>query len=143
MVNNKAEVARLFHFINKKVMNIIGKCFGKMGLTMPQSMVISMLFKHGELKISEISRKLSLSNSTISGIIDRLEKLKIVERIRNKEDKRVVNVKLSKEFSEKHGDFSTLLENNFAKILDKASDEEIDKVLEGLKVLDRIVSIKK
>lgn len=55
-------------------------------------MVLYTLGKHGSMKLSDISEKLSISNSTISGIVDRLEKQKYVERIRSKEDRRVIYV---------------------------------------------------
>ncbi len=36
--------------------------------TFPQLSVISMLEKHGEQKVSELSEKIGLSDSTVSGI---------------------------------------------------------------------------
>ena len=47
------------------------------------------------MKITEFSNQLCLSNSTVSGIIDRLEKQEMVVRERSEEDKRVVYVSIS------------------------------------------------
>jgi DNA-binding MarR family transcriptional regulator len=48
----------------------------------------------GELTIGELSNKLYLAPSTISDLVDRLEKNCLVQRIRNAQDRRIVNVKV-------------------------------------------------
>ncbi|MCX7749809.1 MAG: MarR family transcriptional regulator [Clostridia bacterium] len=115
------------------------KSFEDMGITMPQGMVIGMLSVHGEMKISELSKELGLSNSTVSGIIDRLEKQQVVERIRSQTDKRIVHVKLSPHFAKRHHDFHKKAEENFAKLLEKGTPEEIQKIIEGLDALKKVL----
>jgi DNA-binding MarR family transcriptional regulator len=139
-VSNKgAEVAKLFHDVSKKMKHGMRRSFEDIGITMPQGMVICVLFKLGEIKISEISKHLGLSNSTVSGVVDRLEKQQFVERTRSKTDKRIVYVKLTERFIEMHKNFHTIADQHIKKILDKASDDEIEKIIEGLKVLKRIL----
>ena len=46
----------------------------------------------GELTIGELSTRLYLAPSTISDLVDRLEKNLLVKRIRSIEDRRIVNV---------------------------------------------------
>ncbi len=137
--NQKAEVAKLFHDVGKKLKHGMRKSFENMGITMPQGMVIGTLFKHGEMKISELSNHLGLSNSTVSGVVDRLEKQEIVERVRSEVDKRIVYVKLTAQFAKVHKNFHTIAEENIEKILDKATDDEVEKIIEGLKVLKKIL----
>ena len=48
----------------------------------------------GELTIGELSTRLYLAPSTISDLVDRLEKNLLVKRIRSAEDRRIVNVKV-------------------------------------------------
>jgi MarR family transcriptional regulator, organic hydroperoxide resistance regulator len=48
----------------------------------------------GELTIGELSSKLYLAPSTISDLVDRLEKNGLVQRIRSVEDRRIVKVKV-------------------------------------------------
>lgn len=48
----------------------------------------------GELTIGELSSKLYLAPSTISDLVDRLEKNKLVKRTRSADDRRIVNVKV-------------------------------------------------
>ena len=60
------------------------------GLTAPQLVVIDTLKKGGEMSPSAIARKVSLSQATITSILDRLTAAGLVERIRSDTDKRVV-----------------------------------------------------
>lgn len=140
MTNTKSEVGKLFHIINHKLKQQMRKCFEDMGISMPQGMVMGLLFKNGEMKISELSRQLGLSNSTISGMIDRLEKQCIVERIRSEVDRRIVYVKISKQNAELQQNFHKTAEENFEKLLDKGTPEEMEKIAEGLRVLNKILN---
>ena len=72
--------------------------FKAIKLTGTQGMLIRTLAHEGEMKISDLSKRMGLSNSTISGIVDRLERQEIVERVRSEEDRRVVLVNVTAEF---------------------------------------------
>ena len=65
------------------------------GLTAPQLVVIDTLHKQGELSPSAIARAVSLSQATITSILDRLVQAGLVERIRSETDKRVVLARLT------------------------------------------------
>lgn len=95
------------------------------------------------MKISELSSKLGLSNSTVSGIIDRLEKQEMVERARSKEDKRVVYVSLSPKSEEMRQDFHKRAEENIENILNKGTPEDLDKIIDGLNTLKTLLSDRK
>ena len=59
------------------------------GLTAPQSLVLRLLIKKGSLSSADLSRQMYVTPSNITGIIDRLEKKGLVERIRKHGDRRV------------------------------------------------------
>ncbi len=68
---------------------------GRHGLTGPQLAVIKMLEPVGKLSLSELSWKIKARNSTVTGIIDRMEREGWVERQRSEEDRRVVHIALT------------------------------------------------
>jgi len=64
-------------------------------LTGPQLTVVKLLEQIGGLSLSELSEKIRAQNSTVTGIIDRMEREGLVLRERSKEDRRVVYIKLT------------------------------------------------
>jgi DNA-binding MarR family transcriptional regulator len=64
-------------------------------LTGPQLTVIKMLEGVGDLSLSELSERIRAQNSTVTGIIDRMERENLVVRARSTEDRRVVKIRLT------------------------------------------------
>jgi DNA-binding MarR family transcriptional regulator len=64
-------------------------------LTGPQLTVLKMLEGVGDLSLSELSEKIRAQNSTVTGIIDRMEREGLVVRARSTEDRRVVHIRLT------------------------------------------------
>ena len=65
------------------------------GLTGPQSGVMRNLVKKGALSSADLSRRSYVTPANITGIIDRLEKKGLVERIRKDGDRRVALIALT------------------------------------------------
>lgn len=120
-----------------------GDRFGAMNITGPQGMLLGMLNHFGEMKVSDLSEKLGLSNSTVSGIIDRLEKQGLVERIRTNEDRRVVMVSVTPEYKRNIKEHFEEIKAGFELMMSSATDEELDTILEGLSTLKRIMDRQK
>lgn len=66
------------------------------GVTRPQLLVLRELFFSNGLSLMEISRKLGLSHSTVSGIVDRLEARGLVRRKRDGRDGRITRIFVTK-----------------------------------------------
>jgi DNA-binding MarR family transcriptional regulator len=64
-------------------------------LTGPQLAVVKLLEQIGDLSLSELSERIRAQNSTVTGIIDRMEREGLVTRERSREDRRVVYIKLT------------------------------------------------
>jgi len=64
-------------------------------LTGPQLTVVKMLETVGDLSLSDLSDRIRAQNSTVTGIIDRMEREGLVVRARSTEDRRVVKIKLT------------------------------------------------
>ncbi|HBM80019.1 MAG TPA: MarR family transcriptional regulator, partial [Clostridiaceae bacterium] len=107
-------------------------------LTGPQGMLILILAHYGKMKISDLSERLTLSNSTVSGIVDRLEKQGLVERIRSKDDRRVIYVNITSESRKKVEKHHKEIEKRFNSMIQNAAPDEIDKIITGLITLKRV-----
>ncbi|BDX02053.1 MAG: MarR family winged helix-turn-helix transcriptional regulator [Marinomonas sp.] len=67
------------------------------GLTIPQIMVLRSIEELGDVTVRKISDSVSLSQATVTTILNRLEDRKLVERVRAQKDKRIVNARLTPE----------------------------------------------
>jgi DNA-binding MarR family transcriptional regulator len=65
------------------------------GLTGPQVTAIKVLENFGALSLTDLSARMSATNSTMTGIADRMERDGLVERIRSETDRRVVQIALT------------------------------------------------
>jgi MarR family transcriptional regulator, organic hydroperoxide resistance regulator len=64
-------------------------------LTGPQLTVLKVLEGLGDLSLSELSERIRAQNSTVTGIIDRMEREGLVVRARSSEDRRVVHIRMT------------------------------------------------
>lgn len=81
--------------IFKALQNYSHEVSHRYGITGPQLWVLKTVFKDGGLPLGELSQKMYLHPSTITGVVNRLEKKGYVSRDRDQEDRRVVMVQLT------------------------------------------------
>lgn len=75
------------------------------GLTGSQLAILRAVFRVGHLSVTDIARRVSLSQATVTSVLDRLEQQGFVVRSRGVDDKRVVYIGLTEKGS-------LILENN-------------------------------
>jgi DNA-binding MarR family transcriptional regulator len=64
-------------------------------VTMPQLVCLMALSRKGAVPLSALTEPLALNNSTVTGIVDRLERRGMVRRVRLGTDRRRVHVELT------------------------------------------------
>jgi DNA-binding MarR family transcriptional regulator len=70
------------------------------GLTAPQILLLQTLRDKGQVTIGELAQEMSLSQATVTTILDRLEKRGLVYRQRSQTDKRKVHAYLTETATE-------------------------------------------
>ena len=68
----------------------------KIGITYTQYLVLLVLWESKNCSIKEIAKVLKLDSPTITPIVQKLEKMDLVKRVRSDKDERVVLVSLTK-----------------------------------------------
>jgi DNA-binding MarR family transcriptional regulator len=109
------------------------------GLTGPQVTAVKMLEGLGDLSLSALSERMSAKNSTVTGIVDRMERDGLVQRLRSETDRRVVMIRLTDEgkaLAEKIPLESMQIFTTALASLTKDEREQLTKLL--LKVTDRV-----
>lgn len=114
--------------------------FSKSGLTGPQRSVMQAVVLAGGLSVKEASRQVGLAHSTVSGIVDRLQRHGLVERQTDKKDHRVKLIVASKVVRDYVRDtLPTLVVHPLVEGLKRAKPAERKTVLEGLRILRRVL----
>lgn len=102
------------------------------GLTAPQLLILQAVKRMGAVSISKLSQEVSLSQATVTNVIDRLESRCLVKRHRSTEDKRVVHVTLTEEGTSKVLEAPTPLQDTFSKKFAALADWEKSMIVAAL-----------
>ena len=113
-------------------------------LTGPQLTVLKVLEGLGDLSLSELSERIRAQNSTVTGIIDRMEREGLVVRARSTEDRRVVNIQLTEKGARIAREISVEPMEIFRSALESLSANEMRDLLRILtKIAQRVQGIVK
>ncbi|MFC7440787.1 MarR family winged helix-turn-helix transcriptional regulator [Laceyella putida] len=104
-------------------------------ITPPQFNALLWLSDEGDMTIGELSQKMFLACSTMTDLIDRMEKNGVVERVRDERDRRVVRIHLLEKGREIIDEVLQARRQYLAEILSHLSDEEALKMKKHLSVL--------
>ncbi|WP_299595601.1 MarR family winged helix-turn-helix transcriptional regulator [uncultured Microbulbifer sp.] len=85
------------------------------GLTAPQLLLLQAIREQGQVTIGALAKEISLSQATVTTILDRLEKRGLVYRERSLEDKRKVHAHLTDKGADIIRDAPTPLQEHFVK----------------------------
>ena len=102
------------------------------GLTAPQLLILQSLRESEDLPVGELANKVSLSQATVTSIVDRLEKKSFVRRERSQTDKRKVLVQLAELGVVALKDSPTPLQENFVRQFNDLQDWEQTMMIASL-----------
>lgn len=102
------------------------------GLTAPQLLVLQAIHHLGAVAISRLSSEVSLSQATVTTILDRLEKRGYVARQRSDRDKRVVHALLTDSGRAALESAPTPLQEAFSVRFERLEDWEQSQILSAL-----------
>jgi DNA-binding MarR family transcriptional regulator len=116
--------------------------FSRGRLTGPQRSVMQAVFHSHGLSLKELSSRVSLSHSTVSSIVDRLESRGLLQRRVNTTDRRLSSIEVSRVVRNfMVNKAPRLVTNPLAKALAQATEAERQTVMRGLRALRRILRI--
>jgi MarR family transcriptional regulator, organic hydroperoxide resistance regulator len=106
-------------------------------ITPPQFDALLFLDEHGDLTIGELSNKMYLAYSTTTDLVDRMERNQLVERIRDKNDRRVVRLRMMEKGATLIEQVLIARRNHLANVLAHMSNEERQVLIDVLEKLER------
>jgi len=111
------------------------KASSQFGLTETQNDVLRTLLVYGAMSSADLSRNLYVTPANITGVIDRLEKKGLVERIRQKTDRRVALVSLTESGEELSEQLPDPIETKLISGLVNLAPEQVQALGEAMKRL--------
>jgi DNA-binding MarR family transcriptional regulator len=102
------------------------------GLTIPQVMVLRAIEDLGDVTVGRVADQVSLSQATVTTILDRLESRQLVLRVRSQVDKRVVNAQLTKAGRTVLADAPLLLHQEFIERFEALGARQQGEILTAL-----------
>ncbi|WP_417471083.1 MarR family winged helix-turn-helix transcriptional regulator [Maricaulis sp.] len=102
------------------------------GLTAPQLVIMQTLRREGQMSPSAIAKTVSLSQATITSILDRLVKRDYVLRERSGTDKRIILARLTDKGTEAAAAAPELLQSGFLREFRKLQDWEASMLIASL-----------
>lgn len=123
--------------VTRKVQRYYEHGLSSFGITPVQFYVLSVLWANDGIKFKELAKSLDMDGSTLTGILDRMERLGLVERRDDPEDRRSLLIFLKEKAKLYRQELVALAEKFDREIREKFSEEEFSTFE---KVLDKLVT---
>uniref|UniRef100_A0AB33JJM2 HTH-type transcriptional regulator SarZ n=4 Tax=unclassified Prevotella TaxID=2638335 RepID=A0AB33JJM2_9BACT len=128
-----------FYTVSRLITKHYQPFLSKLGITYPQYLVLMVLWEQDNQPVNDIAKRLYLETNTVTPILQRMEKQKIVVRKRDKEDQRKVIISLTAhgiELKEQARTIPTAMAN---KVSTGINQFFIDNNAEAKRVLDQMI----
>lgn len=124
------ELSRYLLLLRKMQDKSGGELLSSLGnLSMQELNVINIIGDNDPSTMSDIAKNASLSLSSVTGIVDKLVKAKLVKRIRSEEDRRIVQGSLTPEGKQIYQNQIEHMHQVLRAILNMLTDEEQEHFL--------------
>ena len=137
------EIEQHLTAIRQEIRRPVEAEFAKGGLTGPQRSVMQALVRSGGGSLKQLTAQIGLAHSTVSGIVNRLEKRGLVERQPNLDDRRHTRITVSvevREFLEKR--YPVIAAHPLFDVLRRAEVSERNAIMTGVRALRRLLDKK-
>ena len=104
-------------------------------ITVPQLICLHEVYQHGPISIGALTKIVFLNNSTVTGIVDRLEKRGFVRRVRISKDRRQVHLEMTEPGIKFIKKAPKPLQDQFIDRLNALDTEKITLILWSLEIL--------
>ena len=128
-------------YLTGKVFRQMLSCYNpyirEKGLTVSQLFVLLALYERDGMTPQELSSKLALNSSTLTGILDRLEQKGLVKREMNATDRRSIVIKLTDSAKKIKDELWQIYETVNGYLMSCLSQEELNRLHEIMGKLEK------
>ena len=124
------EIAQIMPVIAR---TILSDFFQSVDITQSQVFTLLALEEQSPCRLSELSQRLKISAPTVTGLVDRLEKLQYLKRIPDPTDRRAIQVDLTDKGNKVIKKLRLTIERKWIGILQKLSTQDSENYLKILR----------
>ena len=106
-----------------------------LGITPSQYSVLSCLWGRSHASPKQLAEILGIETSTVSGLLDRLQKNGLIDRIVNSEDRREVQVIATQKGRDLEKPVTVIIDDMNKEVLKTFTQDEIDKLKSMLRII--------
>ena len=121
--------------VRRKIHRYYESKLAPFNITPVQFYVLSALWNKDEMKFKDLARRLDMDGSTLTGILDRMEKRRFIKRKEDPDDRRSILVCLTDKAKEIRPQMIEIAQDLDHEFRNKVPDEEFQMLL---KVLDQL-----
>jgi DNA-binding MarR family transcriptional regulator len=118
--------------VHNKMMNRIEMSVAKAKLSEPHIRILIILSKHKDITMTGLGKLLMISKPNATPLIDILVELKMVDRISDPKDRRLVNIQLTKKGLEFIQSYKEIMREEAKKGLVRFSEDDMDSYIDIL-----------
>lgn len=115
----------------------------EVGLTGPQLTILNEVDRQVEMSTGELARAISLSQATVTGILERLEKKHLIIRTRSDQDRRKIIIRITPECKELLEQAPPPLQESFVSSFHELENWEQLMILSSLQRMVALMDAKK
>lgn len=132
-------ITELIRAIRLRLSHATGPVIAESRLTMAQISLIEILVEADGLSLKDLSQRMGLAQSTVSGIVDRLAHRQLVQRRTDHADKRITRVYVTEHVRTFVATSPVLHSpNDLIEALQRATSNERERIVDGLETLYRL-----
>jgi DNA-binding MarR family transcriptional regulator len=129
------EITELYHQIHRAVRQDLAEDWMELDITIPQLKTLGFIHNQGTTNTKQIAEELGVTKSNMTGIIDRLVKRKLVSRRENPADRRMHELRLTKEGENTITGLRERFASSTYKAMSLMREEDLATLAEGLSIL--------
>ena len=123
--------------VSRQMTRLYRERLAKYSLSQPQFFLLIALYEEDDILISRLAEKVALDKSTLTGILDRLERDGLVTRQSTPNDRRALYIHLTERSRSLQDDLTHIYDDTNQQFLSRLTDQErelFDNILDKLKI---------
>ena len=137
------EMARLLPHVIRGMTKNQSDALGRGKITVPQYLLLDLLNTHELLKMKDIAGELNITLPAATGLVNRLHLIKMIKRIYDKNDRRVIYIELTAGGKETIKQVSSQRQKAIQEVFVNLTESERNSYLSILKKLKGILNNEK